>query len=77
MFCCFIVASAMGLCLSGNREINMMMMMNIRQCLYVEQLGTLSIPCCSVHNVYGAAGQCKHARWTETTLLVKVVEKFL
>jgi len=27
LFCRFMVASSMGLCLSGNREINMMMMM--------------------------------------------------
>ena len=27
LFCCFVVASSVGLCLSGNREINMMMMM--------------------------------------------------
>jgi len=26
-FCCFVVASSVGLCLSGNREINMMMIM--------------------------------------------------
>jgi len=29
LFCCFIVDSSTGLCLSGNREINMMMMMMI------------------------------------------------
>ena len=27
LFCCFMEASSIGLCLSGNREINMMMMM--------------------------------------------------
>ena len=27
LFCCFVIASSMGLCLSGNSEINMMMMM--------------------------------------------------
>ena len=71
------VASSMGLSLSCDHEINMMMIINIRwQYVCVEQLGTLSIRSCSVQNVYDAAGQCKHARWTETTLVVKVADKF-